>query len=936
VLDHVFRVPELAFFRQLEPGGGFVFSLFKVKKRWSLPGLLVGLLICPAFLGADAARLQAAYGSIPLIFEPNQGQTDPSVLFLSRNKGFTLFLTSQEAVVSLHGAAPRPPRDAHGRKPAGLRAAGERPRGKSLRLRWLGAAGGIKGSGIEALPGHSNYFRGNDPSRWFTDVPQFGRVLLDSVYPGISLTYYDGGQRDLELDWLVEPGADPSKIEFQLEGMAGLSLDGDGGLVADLGDGQRFQLKAPVAYQDSGHRVAVDAAYRLGKGARVSLALGGYDKAAPLVIDPVLDYSTYLGGSSDDSGQGIAVDPAGNAYITGSTDSADFPLVGSLESTTTFQDAFVTKINAAGTALVYSTYLGGGPAAWVGDVTSGYAIALDSSQDAYVAGSTSATHFPLQNAVQSTCVPCVPGFSGNAFVTELSPAGNALVFSTYLGGSSHSYNGMGEGDSAAGIAVDSSGSAVVVGSTASTDFPTLNAIQNACFGCVSSPTGTYNGFVAKFAPGGASLDYSTYLGLGPQTEALCVAVDGAGNAYVGGTGPVPLSHPLATAGEAFVAKLDAAGDTLVYSTQLGAWFVSGIAVDAAGAAFLTGEANAGLPLVHPIETTPTFWAAFISKLNPAGSALLYSTYFGGAWTKGFGSKGAGIAVDSSGDAYVVGRTSSPSLPLANAWQSTCPSCTYCPTCNYNWQGDAFVTELDPNGSTLVYSSYLGGKGYIYTYSDGTRSITGDVGSAIALDTAGNAYVTGGTNSIDFPTQAPLQAVIGGTSDAFVAKISALRPSATATVTLTLTRTPSLTASPTFTASPTVTPTLTASPSFTASPTASPSSTVTPTFTVTPTPGLPGDSFRIIGVFPNPFGSTGTNIGVEVGYRSELTMRIYTVRGEQVYHVTWHNVGPSKSQLPWNGKTDAGVELANGAYYMTLEAVGQGQDHQAGQWISAWH
>ncbi|HXB97523.1 MAG TPA: SBBP repeat-containing protein [bacterium] len=905
-------------------------------------------------LGAAPARLQAAYGSIPLIFEPNQGQSDPSVLFLSRNKGFTVFLTADEAVLDFPGGRSMPRQDRRGRAQLASPQADPSQAARSvLRMRWEGA-GGLRAQGLRPLPGHSNYFHGNDPSRWVTDVRQYGQILLPSVYPGIDLTYYDGGSRALEFDWDVSPGADPGRIALSLSGMQSCALDKDGNVVVSLSNGQSLLLRAPVAYQSvHGGRAPVPAAFRLSGPGRITLALGAYDRTAPLVIDPMLAYSTYLGGNNYDTGICIAVDASENAYVAGEADSSNFPVNNALQpSLAGGEDAFVTKLDPSGTVLIYSTYLGGGSG-----MTTANGIAVDAAGDAYIAGATGSANFPLANPFQSNCPICGTFVGRDAFVTKLNPAGNGLDYSTFLGGSGEVRGTFHFGDWANAIAVDASGCAYVAGSAGSLNFPIHAAYQSTCIGCVANgPAGsgqTSNAFVTKFSASGGSLVYSTYLGVAGFAGASGIAVDLSGCAYVAGNGTVPLKNPYAGGALCFVTKFSADGSALAYSTGMpGANSTDAIAVDADGNAYIAGFAGGGLPLVNPFQTSPNFGTGFVSKLNASGSALVYSTYLGGAFTRGGGTEATGIAVDSSGDAAVVGWTSSTSFPLMNPTQPTCPACSACPGCAASYPTDAFVSELDPSGTGLSFSTYLGGSGL--TQGAGTSiTLRGDQAAGVAFGSSGDLFVTGYTASTDFPTQNAVQASSGGDFDAFVARLSRANPTPTCTFTVsdTPTLSPTFTATPTFSASPTVTQTLTASPTptasptitptFTASPTAShtptitPSPTATATFTITPTPGLAGDSFGILGVFPNPFGTGGTNIAVEVGYRSQLTMRVYTVRGELVYSVTWPNVGPSKSQLPWDGKTSAGAQLANGAYYMTLEAVGQGHDHSAGQWISAW-
>ena len=511
------------------------------------------------------------------------------------------------------------------------------------------------------------------------------------------------------------------------------------------GGEDEVRLHKPVVYQTAVNQGAegsarhfVDGHYVLKGDNRVSFEVASYDPGKTLVIDPVLVYSTYLGG---DAGSGIAVDPSGNAYVTGSTSSSNFPTANPFQAVYGgFTDAYVAKLNPDGSALVYSTYLGGR------DSDYGYGIAVDSAGNAYVTGYTESTDFPTAHALQDFRAGEL-----DAFVAKLTPDGSALVYSTYLGG----YGGMFEQSYGYGIAVDASGNAYVTGQTGSPSFPTASPLQ-AVFG------GYLDAFVAKLNPTGSALVYSTYLGGSDYDNGYGIAVDSAGNAYVtGGTVSTdfptanPLQAVLGGGQDVFVAKLNPTGSALVYSTYLGGSDFDrgfGIAADSSGNAYVTGQTNSvdfptanalqpvygGGPAFDPIEMGGD---VFVAKLNPTGSALAYSTYLGGS----NGDEGYGIAVDSAGNAYVTGVTLSTDFPTASPLQAVL------------WgPNDSFVAKLNPTGSALAYSTYLGGSG-------------SESGSGIAVDSTGNAYVTGGTASTNFPTANPLQAVYGHT---YVAKIGA--------------------------------------------------------------------------------------------------------------------------------------------------------------------
>ncbi len=566
------------------------------------------------------------------------------------------------------------------------------------------------------------------------------------MYPGIDLIFY-GNQQELEYDVVVAAGADPSLVRLKFTGADRLRREANGDVLAGAG-GTEIRQRKPVVYQMvDGRRRELEGGYVIRAHNEVAFEVARYDTAKPLVIDPVLVYSTYLGGNVYDFGSGIAVDFAGNAYITGTTASNNFPLAGSYPSSgPSLGDVFVTKLSPKG-ALVYSLILSGGL------YDSGLGIAVDSSGNAYVTGSTQGG-FPIVNALQPTpgSVPNVgpnPSTGNNAFVTKINPQGSALVYSTYLGGASNT--------AGRGIAVDASGNAVVTGFTGA-GFPTFDALQPTFGG------GVYDAFVAKINPQGSGFVYSTYLGGSGTDQAFGVAVDSSGNAYVTGTttGGFPAVFALQSsygggASDVFVAKLNFQGTALVYSTYLGGSGDdqgSGVAVDGSGNVYLTGATTGAFPLAAPLQSNygGGLYDAFVSEVNAQGTGLVYSTYLGGSGAD----SGNGIAVDPAGNAYVTGHTSGATVfgggfPVKNAVQP---------------QGSnaAFVAEIGAQGTNLVYSTCLGGGG----------SDSGDSGTAIAVDSVGTAYVTGNTNSVSFPTLnafQPRYGTAGGFSNAFVSVIS---------------------------------------------------------------------------------------------------------------------------------------------------------------------
>jgi len=698
---------------------------------------------------ASQAAMVEKYGKLPLSFEANHGQTDGRVKFLSRASGYTLFLTGDEAVLALRGKTAKTPAAKRATVPGGFplslkryldtsHSSRETVTGGVLRMKLRKANAAAKVVGSDELAGTSNYFIGNDPAKWRANVPTYARVKYEGIYSGIDLVYY-GNQRQLEYDFIVAPGADPHRIAFDIRGVKGIRRDAHGELAFTVGD-EEIRWHKPVVYQEkNGARHEIAARYAITDANRVTFELAKYDARRTLYIDPLI-YSTYLGGSGDDDGDGIAVDAAGSAYITGQTASIDFPTTNSWQPANAGSyDAFVVKLDPTGSTLVYSTYLGGS------SVDYGYGIAVDSAGNAYVAGNTASTDFPTMNPLQAAI-----GGGLDVFVAALNPSGSALIYSTYLGGSGD--------DLGLAIALDSSANAYVTGSTLSTDFPTSNPLQ-------AANAGSNDAFVAEITPDGSTLVYSTYLGGSGQDYGNGIAVDSSGNVYVTGqtlSADFPTVNPFQStnrgSSSAFVSKISAGGTALVYSTYLGG---SGydlgyaIAVDSAGDAYATGSSSStNFPTMNPIQrANGGDFDAFVTELNPTGSALVYSTYLGGK----FEDDGYGIAVDSGGNVYLTGYTLSTNFPMQNAFQKRLAGA-----------GDVFVSKLTSTGSALSYSSYLGGTG-------------DDSGAGIAVDSAGYAYVTGNTASSNFPTKNPVQPTYGGgPNDAFVAKVD-VRAATTATL-----------------------------------------------------------------------------------------------------------------------------------------------------------
>lgn len=601
-------------------------------------------------------------------------------------------------------------------------------------LRFLNCAREIEPEGEDPQPTRVNYLIGNRPELWWTDRPTFRTLVYKQIYPGIDVRFRFSGLR-VKSEFVIAPGADARLIRLRYSGLGSPHLDRQGSLRFASERGE-FREEFPSAFQwKQGGALPTPAAFTIHPDGSVGLEVGAFDRTLPLTIDPVVSYSTYVGEHGDSAATSLAAAPNGEVYVAGWTDSLDLPVQNALQQATGGGvDVFVFKLNAAGNAVVYATYIGGS-----GDDRA-YGIALDGSGEAYLAGSTTSPNFPALSAVQG-------GIRGarDAFVLKLNSAGNGLVFSTYLGGTG--------ADSGNGIAVDTQGNAYVAGDTTSLDFPTLSPFQ-------PNNNGRQNGFVTKLSSSGTLL-YSTYLGGAGDDRATAVAVDQAGSAYVTG-GTLSTNFPVVNAlqtvnhggQDVFVAKLGASGTNLLYSTYLGGSGGGvgapecgfGIAVDSEGHAFVTGStASADFPTAGAFQALAGGGTtnAFVSKLNASGTALLYSTYVGGS-TMDYGQS---IAVDSAGNANVAGYTASPDFPLVTPLQSRLAG-VY----------DAFILQLSPSGGALNFATYYGGSGL-------------DAANGIALDGWGNVYVAGQTLSLDFPVSGGIQATMRGSMEAFVLKLN---------------------------------------------------------------------------------------------------------------------------------------------------------------------
>jgi Beta-propeller repeat/Bacterial Ig domain len=703
----------------------------------------------------DRLRIEAGYANLPLSFEPNQGQTDPRVRFVSRAGTRTLWLTADEAVLAV-GRRSRPDRP-DPNKAAVVRETEIAP--AVLRMKFVGANTSPAIEGEAKQSGTVNYFAGK-PDEWRTKIPTYARVRYRSLYPGIDLVFY-GNNRELEYDLVVAPGADAGQIKLQIAGAEEIRIDDAGNLVLKTSQGEVMQQK-PKIYQRKGTTLtAVAGNYVITGKDEVGFRLGKYDSNAAVVIDPVLRYSTFLGGDSFDDGRGIAVDSSNRAVVGGKACSLNFPrTVGP----TSFQGcaAFITKFDFTGSRLIFSSFIG--ESAF--DVFDVAAMALDSQGNSYVTGIVEFMGFPT---TPGAFQPTLHG-DFDAFVAKLSPDGSHLVYSTFLGGFARE-----EGDA---ITADSQGNAYITGNTTSEDFPTTGGVfQPSCK--FSAEGGCSTTFITKLSPDGSHLVWSTFLGgaepAGSGSGGQGIAVDRLGNVFV--TGSTSSSDFPTTAGTAqsvfpgdksgpvravaFVSELSSSGSHLVYSTFLGGGVDDGgraIAVDSSGNAFVTGATRStDFPVKNAFQphcaTSTACFNAFVSKLDPDGR-LVYSTYLGGPLGPSLlAGRGTGIAVTADGKASVIGLTSSTSFPTTQtAFQRLL-------------RGDinAFLTKFDSAGR-LIYSSYLGGNSTMPGGIIGT-------GPAVALDRDANAYVTGTTSSSFPTTPGAFQTTFrGGESDAFVAKI----------------------------------------------------------------------------------------------------------------------------------------------------------------------
>ncbi len=707
-------------------------------------------------LSNAGVKATAAYARLPLRFEENRGQTHARARFVARANRFNVFLSPTEALFDLQGDQP------------GSRSV--------MRMELVGARASAPLSGVGSVIGRSSYLKGRDRSKWLRNVPGYGKVRYAGVYPGVDAVFY-GKQQELEYDFLVAAGASPSAIRLGFRSGASkplpLRIESDGSLVTTTSTG-KVRQHPPVAYQEiGGERVLVAAKYDLKSDGQVGFRLGRYDRSRELVIDPVITYATYLGGQRDDEAFGVASDASGCAYITGITNSVDFPLAGSpyQPALQADHDAFVTKMDPGNCSLIYSTYLGGGLDSLGPGLDRATAIAVGADGSAYVTGYTDSSDFPTTlGAFQTTNAG-----GGDAFVAKLTPAGDDLTFSSCLGGVGSSTLSKVRGavttgkDEGKGIAIDAEGTVSVVGATSCDDFPTTPGSFQPDYG-----GGNTDGFIVKFTADGSALVYGSFLGGGPSNKSEGndfvngVALDVQGNAYLtGGTDAhsFPKSRPFQKSIEkldAFATKVNPTGTQLVYSTLIGGAkddIGTGIALDSLNRAVIVGTtASTSFPsLPRPFEPFGGGDTdAFIARVNAEATAVGYFGFIGGA-ERDFAT---GVAVDERNRAWIVGGINWPNARATSARGTSAQT-----------RGDGFVKQLNAGGTDVIYSRTLGGRDR-------------DVANAICLDDFDNVYVAGGTDSNNFTKgkAAPFQGRLKGESEAFLVKIGRLSRQSGLTIT----------------------------------------------------------------------------------------------------------------------------------------------------------
>ncbi len=675
--------------------------------RWL--SVLVSCSVAAA-AGVGGPKVDRAITRMPVYFEPNQGQVAGETQWITRAAGANVYITGSEVVFALTAKT----RFTH-----------------NVHMKLVGASADAKAEGLEPLGGYSSYFAGKTEKDWFTGIPHFGRVRYKNVYPGIDLVYY-GNQQNMEYDFLVAPGADPKQIDLVFSNVDSLRVDA-GDLIVRAA-GREMKQRKPRVFQ-AGRELG--SRYRIVDGKHVRLALDAFDAEQPLTIDPILEFSTYLGGPGEDSAYGVVLDSSGFVYVAMATQSPASPTLNPFQQTNTVSMApAVLKFTPDGKQLIYYAVLGSG--GW----DQPHGLTVDSSGSPILVGQTQSGRFPLKNAVQTEFKSAI----WTGFIAKMTPDGRSLVYSTYFGGT---YS-----DNAGSVVVDGSGNAYFGGQAESHDVLVKNALQPNYGG------GTSDCYLAKMSATGTLL-FSTYFGGSGTDVCYAVALAPDGGVVVAGSSSstdLPFKNAIQTQvtprslyGTPVMAKFSADGQTIIFAT-LFAGPVAGdalaLAIDTAGNIYVAGGVNDGnLTVKNAYQSTiPSSASAFLAKYDAGMQNLISATYLGGSGR----SLAHGVGVDTNGSVYVAGEADSGDFPAKNSIQTFRGGGIL--------NGDVFLTKFDPSGSTLVYSTLLGGTG-------------GDGGGEMAVDPNGNVFMVGGTLSSDFPTKNAFEPVYGGSGDGFLVKIS---------------------------------------------------------------------------------------------------------------------------------------------------------------------
>ncbi len=714
-------------------------SLRRTSGICALMALLVAtltLLVSPEVrteLHPHAESLRKA----PLTFEENLGQFDSRVLFGASTNGARVWFTEDAIYYQFirltdeAGNSPQPQADPIVQPlPSHLRWA-------AVRVTFVGATGLEQLSGRTSAPFETHYLTGAGPASWVQSVPSYHELLITDIYESVDLRFRGSG-RQLEYDFIVHPGADPTGILVRYDGADSLWITPGGELKIATELGVITERKPIVFQVIAGEVVPVSADYEIVDEFTFGFALGEYNPTHRLIVDPMLQFSTFLGGSSNDYGRAIDIDTGGNVYITGYTVSADFPMASPFDSVyagggSAGYDAFVTKLSASGDSILYSTYLGGA----TGD-DQGTAIAVAADGSVVVVGNTNADDFPMSSPYQSS-------LSGdkNMFIARLDPSGSALTYSTYLGGTGSDY--------ATGVQVDGSGRAVVAGYTSSADFPVVNAFD-------TDLGGSQDATVLRLSADGQTVDYATYYGGSGTDAALGLALAADGSPVLCGyssSSDLPLESPYddsfngGSLGDAFIAHFNTDASALSFATYLGGGandICIAIDISSTGSYWLHGyTASSGFPLVNAFDNT--FSGAnetFLCQLDPGGPTLVFSTFLGGSGTEYAG----GVKLNGFDHVFFTGHTNSSNFPLVNPFQGT-KKAFY----------DVYAGFYEPDGDTMAFITFLGGSDYDFSYG-------------IAADDDTAAYIVGYTGSLNFPVQDPVQETLQGGYDLFVTKVLA--------------------------------------------------------------------------------------------------------------------------------------------------------------------